>query len=46
MGVKHGVHDWGGEDGRSRNISGEVLVVVLSFGVGPAGVRRGGVESC
>ena len=40
MGVKHGVHDWGGgEDGRSRNISGEDLVVVLSFVVGLA-------ESC
>ena len=43
---KHGVHDCGGvEDGRSRNISGEDLVVVLSFVVGLAGVRRGGVES-
>ena len=49
MGFKHGVHDCGGgggEDGQSRNISGEDLVVVLSFVVGLAGVRRGGGESC
>lgn len=50
MGFKHGVHDCGGGgggvDGRSRNTSGEDPVVVLSFVIGLAGVRRGGVESC
>jgi hypothetical protein len=43
-GFKYGVHDCGGggggEDGQSRNISGEDL---LSFVVG---VKRGGVERC
>ena len=45
MGVKHGVHDCGGEDGRSRRISGADVVVVLSFAVGLVGVRSG-IESC
>jgi hypothetical protein len=46
-GFKDGVHDCGGgEGGRSRNTSDEDLVVVASFVVGLAGVRRGGVESC
>lgn len=50
MGFKQGVHDCGGseggEDGQSRNISGEDRVVVLSFVVGLGGVRRGEVDSC
>ena len=47
VGFKHGVHDCGGDDGgQSRNISDEDLAVVLSFVVGLAGDRRGGVESC
>jgi hypothetical protein len=46
-GFNDGVHDCGGgEGGRSRNTSDEDLVVVASFVVGLAGVRRGGVESC
>jgi hypothetical protein len=48
VGFKQGVHDCGGGDegGQSRNISDEDLAVVLSFVVGLAGARRGGVESC
>ena len=48
MGFKLGVHDCGsgGEDGQSRNISNEDLVVVLSFMVGLAEVRRDVIESC
>lgn len=47
MGFKHGVHDCGGGDGgQSRYISDESLLVVLSFVIGLAGVRRGGDESC
>ena len=47
VGFKLGVHDCGGggEDGQSRNISDEDLVVVLSFVVGPAEGKRD-VESC
>ena len=50
IGFKHGVHDCGGGDddgGQSRNISEDLLVVVLSFVVGLAVVKRGGeVVSC